>query len=96
MASRKGLSLICEIPNFANAYLGKFTHVSGLWLVLFWRSEQFCWPGGGKHPPPGMNRVKSSVLHENGCSPARFSKSQTKFYSGCSPHKNSARVGALF
>ena len=30
------------------------------------------------------------------CSPARFSKFQTEFYSGCSPHMNSTRVVALF
>ena len=35
MAKRKRLSLICEIPNFANAYLVKVTKFQGYSLFRF-------------------------------------------------------------
>ena len=35
MARTKGLSLICEIPNFADAYLGKVTKFQGYGLFRF-------------------------------------------------------------
>ena len=35
MATRERLSLICEVPNFANAYLGKVTKFQGYSLFHF-------------------------------------------------------------
>ena len=61
MATKKRLSLIYELENFANTYLGKVTkfQVDGLFRfgvlnnLLAWR-----W----KHtPPPGANRVKPGL-----------------------------------
>ena len=40
MVTTKDLSLICDILNFANAYLGKVTQFQGYGL-LFWSSVQF-------------------------------------------------------
>ena len=56
MATRKLLSLTCEIPNFANAYLGKVTKFQGYSLFLFWSSEQFTGLEV-ENTTPGMNRV---------------------------------------
>ena len=52
MATRKGLSLIYEIQNFANTYLGKVTKFQyDACSVSF---------TGLEVDPPGMNRVKPS------------------------------------
>ena len=55
MATTKGLSLICEIPQFANAYLGKVTKFQGYGLFRFGVLSNLLarrWK-----TPPGMNRV---------------------------------------
>ena len=60
MATTKHLSLICEIPNFANACLGKVTQFQGHGLfhfgvlcnLLIWR-----W----KHPPPPTINLKTKA-----------------------------------
>ena len=61
MATRKRLSLICELPNFANAYLGKVTKFQGYSLLrsgVLSNLQAWRW----KTPPlPGMNRVKNST-----------------------------------
>ena len=52
MATRKRLSLICEIPNFANAYVGKVTKFQGYRLFRFGvLSNLLAW-----------NRVKKSYI----------------------------------
>ena len=61
MATRKCLSLICEVPNFANAYLGKVTKFQGYSSFRF--GVLSIRLGGGKHPPSDMNRVKGNVLY---------------------------------
>ena len=53
----EGLSLICEIRNFAITYLGKSRQVSRLWLGLFRSSEQFTGLTVENTPSPGINRV---------------------------------------
>ena len=54
MATRKGLSLIYEIQNFADTYLGKVTKFQGDGLLPFEvRSYVLCWKW---KTPPGMNR----------------------------------------
>ena len=58
MAIWKHLSLICEITNFANAYLGEVTKFQG-YSLLFWSSEQFTGLEVKTPFPPSMNRVKS-------------------------------------
>ena len=61
MATTKDLSLICEIPNFADAYLGKGTKFQGYSLFRFGvLSNLLAWRW--KTPPLGMNRVKIKVL----------------------------------
>ena len=53
MATMKDVSLICEIPNFANAYLGKVTKFQGYGLFRFgvlsnllaWRWKPPLWIG---------------------------------------------------
>ena len=57
MATTKGLSLICEIPNFAYAYLGKVTMSQGHGLFRFQvLSNLLAWRWKTA-PSPGMNRV---------------------------------------
>ena len=64
MATKKRLSLICEIPNFANAYLGKATKFQGYSLFRFGvLSNLLAWRW--KTPPPGMNRVNKSILYKS-------------------------------
>ena len=60
MATRKPLSLICEIPNFANAYLGKVTKFESYSVFRFGvLSNLLDWMWKTTPPPPpGMNRVK--------------------------------------
>ena len=59
MATMKGLSLICEIPNFANAYLGKSPSFNVMACFVL-NSEQFT--GLEVEPPlPGMNRVDAHL-----------------------------------
>ena len=58
MATAKGLSLICEIRNFANAYLGKVTKFQGYGLFRF---GVLSLEVGNT---PGMNRVKD--IHSQG------------------------------
>ena len=61
MATTKCLSLICEIPNFANAYLGKVTKFQGYGLFPFGvLSDLLAWRW--KTHPPGINRVKFKLL----------------------------------
>ena len=61
MATWKRLSLICELPSFANAYLGKVTKFQGYSLLrsgVLSNLQAWRW----KTPPlPGMNRVKNST-----------------------------------
>ena len=58
MATTKGLSLIFEIPNFANAYLLKSPSFKVI-ACFVWNSEQFTGlEVENTPPPPGMNRVK--------------------------------------
>ena len=57
MATRKRLSLICEIPNFSNAYLGKFTKFQGYSLFRFGVLSNLHAGRWKTLPPPGMNRV---------------------------------------
>ena len=57
MATTKGLSLICEISNLANAYLGKVAKFQGYGLFRFGvLSTLLAWRWKTT-PPPGMNRV---------------------------------------
>ena len=62
MATKKRLSLIYELENFANIYLRKVTKFQGDGLFRFGvLSNLLAWRW--KTPPlPGMNRVKGSVL----------------------------------
>ena len=61
MATRKCLFLICEIPNFANAYIGKITKCEGYSLFHFGFLSNLLAGRWKTAPPPGMNRVKSVV-----------------------------------
>ena len=60
MATKKLLYLICDIPNFGNAYVGKVTKFQGysLFRKEFWAI--YCLVAE-KHPPPppGMNSGKA-------------------------------------
>ena len=56
MATKKRLSLIYELENFANTYLGKITKCQGDGLFRFGvLSNLLAWRW---KTPPGMNRVK--------------------------------------
>ena len=71
MATRKGLSLIYELENFANTFLGKGTKFEGDGLFRFGvLSNLLAW--GWK--PPGMNRVKIRVNWTNFCPFTKFIK----------------------
>ena len=60
MATRKDLSLIYEIPNFANAYLGKVTKFQGYSLFRFGvMSNLLAWRWNP--PSPGTNKVKLAM-----------------------------------
>ena len=62
--NQRPISQICEIPNFANAHLGKVTKFQGYGLFRFGvLSNLLAWRW--KHPPPpppSMNRVKVAIL----------------------------------
>ena len=66
MATRKRLSLICEIQNFANAYLGKVAKFQGYSLFRFGvLSNSLAWRWKTPPPPPPslcMNRVNAKGL----------------------------------
>ena len=62
MAIKKGLSLINEIKNFANAYLGKFIKIQGNGLLRFGARSHL--QGWRWKTPPGMNRVMSFILNQ--------------------------------
>ena len=63
MATTKGISLICETPNFAGAYLGKVTKFQGYGLSRFGvLSNLLAWRW--KTPPSGMNRVKQGCRRQ--------------------------------
>ena len=58
MATRKRLSLICEIPNFANACLGKVTKFQGHSLLRFGvLSNLLAWRWKTPPCPSGTNKV---------------------------------------
>ena len=60
MATKKRLSLIYELENFADTYLGKVTKFQGDGLFRFGVvSNLLAWTW--KPPPPGMNRVKGRL-----------------------------------
>ena len=56
MATRKRLFLICEIPNFANAHLGKVTKFHGYHLFHFGVLSNLL-ASRWKTTSPGMNSV---------------------------------------
>ena len=49
MATKKHLSLIYKIENFANTYLRTVTKFQACSVLEFWA---IYWAGGGKQPPP--------------------------------------------
>ena len=56
MATRKRLSVICKIPKFANAYLGKVTKFQGYSLFRFGvLSNLLAWRW--KRPPPKKKKI---------------------------------------
>ena len=63
MATKKRLSLIYELENFANTYLGKVTKFQGDGLFRFGvLNNLLSWRW--KTPPPGVNRVKIPKLSD--------------------------------
>ena len=70
MATTKYLSLICEIPNCADAYLGKVTQCQGYGLFRFGvLCNLLIWRWKTPPPPPTINRVKDQSMgfNRSGC-----------------------------
>ena len=66
MGTTKCLSLIYEVQNFGNTYLGKVSKFLGQWLVSFWASEPFTGLEVKKHPPSlGADRVNDPTFYKN-------------------------------
>ena len=61
----KDVSLICEIPNFANAYLGKVTKFQGYRLFRFGVLEQFT--GLEVETPPVWIGLRDNQLQLTNC-----------------------------
>ena len=62
---QQNLSLICEIPNFANAYLGKVTQVQGYGLFRFGVLCNLLICRWKTPPPPTTNTVKDRSMWFN-------------------------------
>ena len=79
MATRKGLSLIFEIQNFANSYLGKVTKFQGHGLCRFGvLSNLLGWRW--KTPPPGTNRVNGANYGEKLGMQSSLTRTKNKVY----------------
>ena len=90
MATTKGLSLICKIPNFANAYLGKVTKFQGYGLFrsgVLSNLQVWRW----KTPPPlGMNMVKHNAVTKETTSKHKSTKLSMSHVKTLYQHKTSS------
>ena len=76
MATKKRLSLICETPNFGNAYLGKVTKFQGYSLFRFgvlsnllawrWKTPLPARYGMNRFNPPGTKGFGTHTKHQGG------------------------------